>query len=94
MKKATEVKPLEGYRIWLRFSDGTEGEVDLGDLAGRGVFRIWKDRKVFEAVRVTANGALAWGEEVDLCPDSLYLRLTGQPVDELFPRLKSTPVDA
>lgn len=39
--RALEVKPREGLRIWLRFSDGSAGEVDLSDLVGRGVFRAW-----------------------------------------------------
>lgn len=37
MSRIVEVRPSDGYRIWLRFSDGAEGEVDLSDLAGRGV---------------------------------------------------------
>jgi hypothetical protein len=94
MKKATEVKPLEGYRIWLKYADGVEGEVDLSHLAGRGVFKAWTDRKFFEDVHVDGSGAVAWREGIDLCPDALYLRLTGKTADELFPKLKSTPVDA
>jgi hypothetical protein len=94
MKKAIEVRPLSGYRIWLKYDDGVTGEVDLSHLAGRGVFKIWADRKVFEAVHVDQSGAIAWSEDIDLCPDALYLRLTGKAVDELFPKLKPAPVDA
>ncbi|MCX7839868.1 MAG: DUF2442 domain-containing protein, partial [Anaerolineae bacterium] len=36
-----EVKPLENYRIWLKYSDGREGIVDLSHLAGKGVFALW-----------------------------------------------------
>ena len=93
MKKAVEVKALSGYRIWLRYADGVEGEVDLSHLAGRGVFKAWTDRKVFEGVHVAASGAIAWDEELDLCPDALYLRMTGKAAEELFPALK-TSVDA
>ena len=93
MKKAVEAKPLSGYRIWLRYSDGVEGEVDLSDLAGRGVFKAWTDRKFFEGVHVDKSGAISWNEDIDLCPDALYLRLTGKTAEELFPGLK-TPVDA
>ena len=32
MIRAMEVKPREGLRIWLRFSDGSAGEVDRSDL--------------------------------------------------------------
>ena len=52
MKKAVQAKPLDGYRLWLKYADGTAGEVDLSDLAGRGVFRAWSDRKLFEAVTI------------------------------------------
>jgi len=90
MKKAVEVKALSGYRIWLRYADGVEGEVDLTHLAGRGVFKAWTDRKVFESVHVDESGAIAWDEELDLCPDALYLRLTGKDPDELFPALKTS----
>ena len=93
MKKAVEVKALNGHRIWIRFADGVEGEVDLSHLAGRGVFTAWADRKVFESVHVDRNGAIAWNEELELCPDALYLRLTGKTPEDLFPVLK-TPVDA
>ncbi len=31
-----EVRALAPYRIWLRYDDGIEGEVDLSDLAGDG----------------------------------------------------------
>jgi hypothetical protein len=34
-----EVRALRNYRIWVRFEDGLAGEVDLSNLAGRGVFR-------------------------------------------------------
>ena len=94
MKKAIEVRPLSGYRIWLRYADGVAGEVDLGHLVGRGVFKVWEDQRVFEGVHVDQSGAIAWSEDIDLCPDALYLRLTGMKVDELFPKLKPAPVDA
>ena len=93
MKKAVEVRPFSGYRIWLRYADGVEGEVDLSNLAGRGLFKAWIDRTVFESVHVDRSGAVTWNEDIDLCPDALYLRLTGKAVEELFPKLK-TPVDA
>ena len=34
---AAEARPE--YRLRVRFSDGVEGEVDLSDVAGKGVFR-------------------------------------------------------
>lgn len=87
MNRITDVRVLNGYRIWLRFADGVEGDVDLSDLAGRGVFSAWSDRLFFESARISTSGALEWGSNLDLCPDSLYLRLTGKTPEEIFPAL-------
>lgn len=89
MFKPVEVKALSGYRLWLRYEDGSEGEVDLTHLAGRGVFKIWNDYAVFEQIRIAEDGALFWNEDVELCPDAIYLKLTDRKPEDVFPRLKS-----
>ena len=76
MVRPTEVRAVERYRIWLRYEDGTEGEVDLSDLAGLGVFVVWEDPGVFSEVKLGSHGAVEWPGGLDLCPDALYLRLT------------------
>ena len=48
MMKLVEVEVLSGYRVRLRYADGVEGDVDLSDVAGRGVFEAWNDRSFFE----------------------------------------------
>lgn len=85
MKKAVQASPLDGFRLWLQYEDGIEGIVDLSDLAGRGVFEVWSDRSIFEAATVSESGAIAWPGEIDLCPDALYVRLTGRQAEEIFP---------
>lgn len=82
MIEATAVKAVECYRIWIRFDDGTEGEIDLSHLAGKGVFKAWEDRAFFEAVRIASYGAVTWGEDLDLCPDSFYAELVGTTIEE------------
>ena len=94
MRKPVEVKALPGYRLWLRYDDGAEGEVDLSDLAGRGVFKRWDADLPFEEVRIAKHRALAWGDDLDLCPDALYLRLTGKAPEEVFQNLSPAGVDA
>lgn len=85
MIRALEVKAREGLRIWLRFSDGSAGEVDLSDLAGRGVFRAWDRVGAFEEVHVAPHGAVVWNDEIELCADALYLELTGQSAGRIGP---------
>ena len=85
MIRPIEVEPREEHRIWLRYSDGTAGELDLSYLAGRGVFKVWEESAHFETVHIGPAGSIAWGEDVELCPDALYMRLTGKSPSELFP---------
>lgn len=94
MFKPVEVKALPGYKVWLRYADGTEGEVDLSPLAGRGVFTLWQDDAAFRNVHIGPHGQIAWNEEVEICPDSLYLRLTGKTPEEVFPNLTRVPAGA
>lgn len=82
--RPTMVAPRDGYRIWLRYSDGAAGEIDLGHLAGEGIFRAWDERKFFESVGFGASGAIAWGDDIELCPDALYMQLTGKSVAEVM----------
>lgn len=94
MRKITKVKALEDYRLELTFDDGVFGTVDLADLVGKGVFALWRDRHVFQQVRIGSSGELIWGDQVDLCPDSLYLKVTGKKPEELFPALRREPAHA
>ena len=53
------------------------------------MFAPWKDAKVFTAVKIGRGGrALVWPDEIDLCADALYLEITGQRPEDLFPGLK------
>ena len=92
--RLAEVKALKNFRIWLRYDDGTEGEVDLSDVAGHGVFKAWNDAAFFDSVRLGSHGAIEWGTDIDICPDAMYLRLTGKSPEEVFPALKSVHADA
>ncbi len=82
-----ELEVQEPYKLWLRFDDGITGIVDLSDSAALGgVFAAWTDHDFWRSAHIVADsGAVAWGDgtEVDVCPLSLYLDVTGQSFDEL-----------
>ena len=40
-------------------------------------------------MHITAWGVIGWNEELDLCPDALYMELTGKTEEELFPALRA-----
>jgi hypothetical protein len=78
MKRIVEVKPLQDFKVWLKFSDGVEGTVDLSDVAGKGVFGAWNDPEIFNAVFINPeNHTISWPGGIDLCPDTLYAEITG-----------------
>ena len=92
MPRVIEVKPLENYRIWVKYSDGVEGVVDLSELVGKGVFAVWKDYREFQKAHIGPGGEIAWSEEIDLCPDAIYLKVTGKKPEDLFPKLRELAV--
>jgi len=94
MYKITDVKVLSNYRIWLKYSDGTEGTVNLSYLVGKGVFSLWNNYEEFKKVSIGTSGELVWGTEVDLCPDALYMQITGKKPEELFPDIKRKSIYA
>lgn len=84
MMKASEVQALPGFKIRVQYEDGVEGEVDLSQYVGKGVFAAWDDLGFFESVHVSPHGSIAWSEDIELCADSIYLELTEKTPAELF----------
>lgn len=83
-----EVEAREHFRLWLRFADGVEGEVDLSRWATRGEFVAWLDPDFFKNVSIRDYGAVAWGDgdEIELCQLGLYTDLTGRSLEEMHPK--------
>jgi len=94
MHRIAGIKVLKDYKLDLVFDDGKRGIVDLSHLVGKGVFAPWGDYRVFRDVRIDASGELTWGKEVDLCPDALYMKVTGQKPEDVFPALRQEPIHA
>ena len=94
MRKISRVKVLAAYRLELEFDDGVRGTVDLSEAVGKGVFALWCDPLVFEQVHIGSSGELVWGEQIDLCPDALYLKVTGKKPEDIFPALRDHPTYA
>ena len=83
------VEPRDGYRLWVRFDDGVEGEINLSARAGRGVFKVWDEPGVFESVKIMPNRAICWTEEAELCADAVYLELADKEPEEIMPGLRA-----
>lgn len=64
-------------RLWLRFSDGVEGEVDLADFVAadaRPIVAALRDPSAFAAMRVEFD-TVVWDNGFDLAPEFLRARI-------------------
>jgi len=82
LKDIIKVKSLENYRLYLRFEDDVEGEIDVTGLIDFvGVFAPLRNHEYFIQVRVNPElGTICWPNQADLDPDVLYSIVTGQPL--------------
>jgi uncharacterized protein DUF2442 len=94
MRRIAKVKVLPKYRLKLEFDDRVSGTVDLSEAVGKGVFALWCDPLAFDRVRVGSSGELVWDDRIDLCPDALYLKVTGKKPEDIFPALRNQPTHA
>jgi Protein of unknown function (DUF2442) len=72
----TDAKHLGGYRLWVRFSDKSEGEIDLTDLVmndKRQIVAALRDPTEFSALRVDMD-TVVWDNGFDLAPEYLHTR--------------------
>ena len=86
-----KVEPRGGYRLWLQFQDGVEGEVDLAPkLTFQGVFAPLRDPAYFARVRVNPElGTICWPNDADWDPLVLYSLVTGRPIETLLARSRN-----
>ncbi len=82
LKDIVEARSIGGHRLYIRFEDGVEGEIDLEALIPfKGVFEPLKDPDEVAKVRVDSElGTICWESGADLDPDVLYAELTGEPI--------------
>ncbi|MBA3902550.1 MAG: DUF2442 domain-containing protein [Rhodocyclaceae bacterium] len=70
----TEAKALPDFRLWARFSGGTEGEIDLKDFIARDtrpIVSALRDPLAFSALRVDMD-TVVWDNGFDLAPEFLH----------------------
>jgi len=81
LKDVVEVRPLGGYRVFLKFEDGVQGEVDLEGLLRPfdGVFEPLRDPAFFRRVAVDSGHTIAWPNGADIAPETLYALVSGRP---------------
>jgi hypothetical protein len=74
---------LDSYKIKCTFKNGKQGTVDMNHYCKKeGIFSRFSDLDYFKNFHID-NGVLVWGEgEVDIAPETLYHKATGEPYPE------------
>ena len=65
-----EARYVRDYTVWLRFNDGTSGEVDLSKELDGPVFEPLRDKDLFRNFTV-AYHTLTWDNGADFAPEFL-----------------------
>jgi len=71
--KVTHAKYAHDFTIHIRFSDGTEGDVDLSQELYGEMFEPLKDTETFKQFTVHPEfHTLCWPNGADMAPEFLY----------------------
>ena len=76
MNDVVEVRYVKDHTVWVRFQDGTSGEVDLRESLRGPVFEPLRDIEYFKQVSVDPEiGTIVWPNGADIAPETLYQRV-------------------
>lgn len=69
----TSVEALGGHRLFLRFADGIQGELDLSTESWQGVFAPLAEPAYFARVELDQElGTIVWPNGADFAPETLH----------------------
>lgn len=76
MFDVVRVRYVSNHTLWLKFEDGTEGEVNLSAELYGPVFEPLKDFDFFSRVYLNSDtGTIEWPNKADFAPEFLYERV-------------------
>ena len=68
-----EARYVTGYVVWLKFRDGTAGEVDLAAELRGPIFEPLRDLETFKQFRIHPDfHTLVWPNGADFAPEFLH----------------------
>jgi hypothetical protein len=65
------VKPLENYKLLIRFDNDEDRVFDVEPYLDDGFFAPLRNKAVFNSVKLSPV-SIEWAGGVDICPDELY----------------------
>ena len=70
------VRHVRDFVLWVKFEDGTEGDVDLSSSLRGPVFAPLKSVEYFAQATVDPEiGTVVWPNGADIAPETLYDRI-------------------
>ena len=70
--KVSGVRPLDDYRLWIRFNTGEAKIFDFKPLLTAPGFTPLKDESIFKQVHID-HGVTVWQDgDIDIAPEKLY----------------------
>ncbi len=71
--RVVDAKYAENFSVWLRFTDGQEGTVDLRPYLSGEIFQPLANKEQFARVRLnTLFGTIEWENGADFAPEFLH----------------------
>jgi hypothetical protein len=71
MAYVVDARHISEFTLWLRFNDGTEGEIDLRDELTGPIFEPLRDPAYFKNFKVDID-TVTWPNGADFAPEFLY----------------------
>jgi uncharacterized protein DUF2442 len=76
MPRLLEARYVRGFTIWVRFDDGSQGEVDFSAELDGPVFEPLRDVEFFRGFTVHPElHTLVWPNGADVAPEFLHERI-------------------
>ena len=76
MIRVTDARHVRDFVVWIRFNDGTNGEVDLSDELYGQVFEPLRDPDFFAKFKVDPEvHTLTWPNGADFAPEFLHQKV-------------------
>jgi hypothetical protein len=72
MNQVISIRPGENFKVFIEFSDGFSGELNVYPFIKGGISGKLKDPDFFRNVRVDEFGGISWENGFDFCPNFLY----------------------
>ena len=84
MHAVTDLRAERNYTLWLRFDDGLEGHVYLGDLIATQTFGSLSDEEKFSRAAIDpVSNSVTWEGNITLDPDALYRDVVSKAIAAL-----------